>query len=40
VAPDGKRIFVVLPGEQDSLPPAKLNFLMNLTDELQRRTSK
>jgi serine/threonine-protein kinase len=40
VASDGKRAVTSLPGHGESLPSSKLVFLMNFTDELQRRTAR
>jgi hypothetical protein len=40
VSRDGKRAVTSLPADGESLPPSKLSFLMNFTDELQRRTAK
>jgi Tol biopolymer transport system component len=40
LARDGKRAVTSLPGEGETLPSSKLVFLLNFTDELQRRTAK
>ena len=40
LASDGKRAVAILPDSGEGFPPAKLSFLMNFLDEVQRRTSK
>jgi Tol biopolymer transport system component len=40
LARDGKRAVTSLPADGEGVPSSKLFFLMNFTDELQRRTAK
>ena len=40
LARDGKRAVTSLPAEGEGVPSSKLFFLLNFTDEIQRRTAR